>query len=212
MPVPTDLADAAALPLAGITALCTLRAGGPILGKRVLVTGASGGVGRMAVQLAALGGAHVIAFVGSPVRGEGLAGLGAHEVLVGLDGVDKPVDLVLDNVGGSQLVSAWNLLAPGGGLQSIGWASGEPAEFPPYSTFALGPARTLSSFGDAANVGPDLATLVDLLTAGRLTVGIGWRGPMGPRRRSRLQPPGGGQGRPRCGTVRLLSVSRPVGR
>jgi len=177
VPASADLADAAALPLAGITALRTLRAGGPILGKRVLVTGASGGVGRMAVQLAALGGAHVIASVGSPVRGEGLSGLGAHEVRVGLDGVDEPVDLVLDTVGGPQLVSAWNLLAPGGALQSIGWASGEPAAFPPYSTFALGPARTLSSFGDAVDVGPDLATLVGLLSAGRLTVDIGWRGP-----------------------------------
>jgi NADPH2:quinone reductase len=179
VPASVDLADAAAVPLAAITALRTLRAGGPLLGRRVLITGASGGVGRVAVQLAALGGAHVIASVGSAVRGEGLAKLGAHEVVVGLEDLDQPVDLVLDNVGGAQLVAAWNLLAPGGSLQSIGWASGEPAVFPPYSTFALGTAKTLSSFGDAADVGADLATLIGLLADGKLVAEVGWRGPWG---------------------------------
>ncbi|MEZ0075163.1 zinc-binding dehydrogenase [Planotetraspora sp. GP83] len=177
VPASIDLADAAALPLAGITALRTLRAAGPILGRRVLVTGASGGVGRMAVQLAAHGGAHVIASVGTAERGEGLAALGAHEVVAGLDGIDQPVDLILDHVGGPQLVAAWSLLAPGGNVQSIGWASGEPAVFPPYSTFALGAARTLSSFGDASDVGPDLAALVRLVATGALVVEVGWRGP-----------------------------------
>ncbi|MFB9476030.1 hypothetical protein ACFFR3_41605 [Nonomuraea salmonea] len=52
------------------------------------------------MELAALGGAHVIASVGSPARAEGPAGLGADEVVVGLDGVDRPVDLILDTVGG----------------------------------------------------------------------------------------------------------------
>ena len=179
VPASVDLADAAAVPLAGITALRTLRAGGPFLGRRVLITGASGGVGRMAVQLAALAGAHVVASVGSAARGDGLAELGAHEMVVGLEDVDQPVDLVLDNVGGAQLVAAWHLLAPGGSLQSIGWASGEPAVFPPYSTFTLGPAKTLSSFGDAADVGADLATLVGLLADGKLVAEVGWRGPWG---------------------------------
>jgi NADPH:quinone reductase-like Zn-dependent oxidoreductase len=100
VPDSVDLADAAALPLVGITALRTLRAAGPILGKRVLITGASGGVGRAAVQLARRGGAYVIASVGSPGRREGLAELGADEVVVGLDGIDQPVDVVLENVGG----------------------------------------------------------------------------------------------------------------
>ena len=59
-PIPdgVDLAAAAALPMAGTTALGVVRhGGGPLLGARVLVTGASGGVGHLAVQLAALGGA-----------------------------------------------------------------------------------------------------------------------------------------------------------
>ncbi|HEY3502862.1 MAG TPA: zinc-binding dehydrogenase [Actinocatenispora sp.] len=171
-----DLADAAALPLVGITALRTLRDAGPVLGRRVLVTGASGGVGRLAVQLARRAGGYVIASVGAPERGAGLAALGAHEVVVGLDRVDAPVDVVLENVGGPHLVTAWGLLKPGGVMQSIGWASGEPATFPPNSIFALGRAKTLRSFGDASDPGPDLATLVDLAATGVVSVEVGWRG------------------------------------
>ena len=47
--------------MAGLTALRALEIGGFVLGKRVLVTGASGGVGRFAIQLAKLAGAHVTA-------------------------------------------------------------------------------------------------------------------------------------------------------
>ena len=169
-----DLAEAAALPVAGVAALRALRAAGAVLGKRVLITGASGGVGRFAVQLAAHAGAQVIASVGSLSRGEGLAEAGADEVVVGLEGVDQPVDVVLDNVGGPLLVAAWGLLAPGGSLQSIGWASGKPAVFPPYST--VGPSKSLTSFLNQGEAGGELATLVQLVAAGRFAVEVGWRG------------------------------------
>jgi NADPH:quinone reductase-like Zn-dependent oxidoreductase len=142
----------------------------------VLVTGASGGVGRLAVQLARLGGAYVIASVGSADRGEGLGALGAHEVVVGLDRISEPVDVVLENVGGGHLVTAWGLLQPGGSLQSVGWASGEPAMFPTNSIFAHGPAKTLQSFGDTSNPRPDLTTLVDLAVRGVISVQVGWQG------------------------------------
>jgi NADPH2:quinone reductase len=172
VPAMVDLAQAAALPVAGVAALRALRAAGTLLGKRVLVTGASGGVGRFAVRLAALAGAYVIASVGSLGRGDGL---GAAEVVVGLNGIG-PVDVVLDNVGGPQLVAAWNLLAEGGGLQSIGWSSGEPAVFPPYST--IGPAKSLTSYVTTGPVGADLADLVNLVASAQLGVDIGWRGPL----------------------------------
>lgn len=174
VPDGVDLAAAAALPVAGLAAYRALRASGSLDGRRVLITGASGGVGRYAIQLAAHANAHVIASVGAPGRAEGLAELGASTVVAGLAGVDEPVDVVLDNVGGPQLVAAWQLLAPGGVLQSIGWTSGEPAVFPPYST--IGPAKTLSSFLNDGPPGEDLAELVRLLAAGDLTVDIGWRG------------------------------------
>jgi NADPH2:quinone reductase len=175
VPQSVDLAEAAALPVAGVAALQALRAGGLVLGKRVLVTGASGGVGRFAVQLAAHAGAYVIASVGSLGRGQGLAKAGADEVVVGLKNLHQPVDLVLDNVGGPQMVAAWELLAGGGTLQSIGWTSGEPAVFPAYST--VGPPKSLTSFLIGGEAGADLATLVRLVADGSLSVEIGWRGP-----------------------------------
>lgn len=68
IPDAVDFARAAALPTAATTALRAVEKLGPLIGRRVLITGASGGVGRFAVQLAALAGAHVIAAVGSPAR------------------------------------------------------------------------------------------------------------------------------------------------
>lgn len=173
VPDDVDLAVAASLPVAGVTALRTLRACGPLLGRTVLVTGASGGVGRFAVQLAAVSGAKVLASVGSVERGAGLAELGADEVVVGLDGVTGPLHAVLDTVGGPQLVAAWNLVGPGGSLQAIGWTSDEPATFPPYSIY--GEARSITTFRIGDRVGADLAVLVDLVRRGLLTPEIGWR-------------------------------------
>ncbi|RZB15716.1 alcohol dehydrogenase [Streptomyces sp. F001] len=174
VPKGLDLAQAVALPVAGVAALRSLRAAGIGPDKRVLVTGASGGVGRFAVQLAARAGAHVIASVGSTARGEGLAETGADEVLIGLEGLQRPVDVVIDSVGGPQLVAAWDLLAPGGSVQSVGWTSGEPAVFPPYAT--VGPAKSLTSFVIEGDTGADLAILAELAAEGALTVEIGWQG------------------------------------
>lgn len=176
VPMAVDLADAAALPVAGVAALRALRASGALLGRRVLITGASGGVGRFAVRLASIGGAYVIASVGRPERGAGLAELGADRVVVGLDDIEPPVDVVLDSVGGSQLVAAWELLAPGGSLQSIGWTSGEPAVFPPYST--IGPPKSLTSFLIDGPVATELADLVRLVESGALPMELGWHGPL----------------------------------
>jgi NADPH2:quinone reductase len=171
VPDGVDLARAAALPVAGLAALQSLRAAGVGPGKRVLVTGASGGVGRFAVRLATHAGASVIASVGSRARGAGLDA----EVVVGLDGLSTPVNIVIDNVGGPQLVAAWELLAPGGNIQSVGWSSGEQAVFPPYTTVGL--AKSLTSFLiDNHRAGADLAKLVAHLAAGSLTVELGWQG------------------------------------
>ncbi|MFF5980270.1 zinc-binding dehydrogenase [Streptomyces olindensis] len=175
VPKGLEMAKAAALPVAGVAALRALRSAGLGPGRRVLVTGASGGVGRYAVQLAARAGAEVIASVGSAARAEGLAEAGADEVLIGLEGLREPVDVVIDSVGGPQLVAAWALLAPGGSVQSVGWTSGEPAVFPPYAT--VGPAKSLSSFVIEGDTGTDLAVLAELAAEGTLTVETGWQGP-----------------------------------
>ena len=100
MAVLTDsvsFAAAAALPVAGLTALRTLRHGAPLLGKRVLITGAAGGVGHLAVQLAARSGAHVTAVVGRPERAAGMQELGAAEVAVGIDQAQGRFGLILES-------------------------------------------------------------------------------------------------------------------
>src|SRR5215472_2069925 len=106
VPAGVDLGAASTLPAAGVTALQALRALGSVLGRRVLVTGASGGVGRFAVQLAALAGAEVAASVSSPARASGLAGLGAAEIVVGLENLSAPVYGIY-TVGGPQLAEAF---------------------------------------------------------------------------------------------------------
>ena len=66
LPDNVSFSQAATLPVAGLTALRTLRHGGPLIGRRVLITGAAGGVGMLAVQIAAHSGARVTAVVGRP--------------------------------------------------------------------------------------------------------------------------------------------------
>jgi NADPH2:quinone reductase len=178
LPDEIELTDAAALPVAGLAAIQALRAGTletPLRGARVLITGASGGVGRFAVQLAALGGGLVTA-VAQPRHRASLVELGAESVVADPAEITEPVDLVLDTVGGAQLVAAWGLLAPGGTLQGIGWSSGSPACFPPHATRGL--PRTLSTFLLTPPYGPDLAGLVSLVARNDLRVPVAWRGPL----------------------------------
>jgi NADPH:quinone reductase-like Zn-dependent oxidoreductase len=176
VPDSVDLGAASALPVAGVTALRALRELGPVVGRRVLVTGASGGVGRFAVQLAARAGAYVIAAVGSTARGEGLPELGASEVVTSLKDVSDPVFGTLDNVGGALLAEAFSLTAEGGSVQSIGQASLEPTVIDFEAERHRGGGRRIEPFVVGGGFGPDLAYLTGLLAAGQLDPQIGWRG------------------------------------
>src|SRR5215467_458544 len=101
LPDKVTFSQAATFPVAGLTALHALAKGGLLLGRRVLVTGATGGVGDFAVQLARLAGAHVTASVRRADQVPGVRQLGAHEVLVGDEIPASPkYDLVVDSVGG----------------------------------------------------------------------------------------------------------------
>lgn len=177
LPESVDFGAAAALPVAGVTALQALRALGPVVGRRVLITGASGGVGRFAVQLAARAGAHVIAAVGAPARGAGLPELGAAEVVVGLAGIEEPVFGVLDNVGGQLLAEAFSLLAEGGSAQSIGMASGQPTRIDFEAERRLYVRKRLEPFTVRMPLGPDLTYLVELLATGQLDPQVSLRVP-----------------------------------
>ena len=175
LPDSVDFGPAAALPVAGVTALQSLRALGPVVGRRVLITGASGGVGRFAVQLATRAGAHVIAAVGSTSRGAGLTALGAKEVVVGLADVAEQVSGVLDNVGGPLLAEAFSLLDDGGSLQSIGMASNQPSTIDFEIERRSGVRKRLEPFTVRTPFDRDLTYLVELLAAGELDPQIGLR-------------------------------------
>ncbi len=100
--------EASGLMLAGTTAVHALRAGGVRAGDTVLVHGAAGGVGLMAVQLAVTDGARVIGTAGA-AQHELLASLGAEPVTYG-DGLleriralaPEGVDVALDFVGSDE--------------------------------------------------------------------------------------------------------------
>ena len=125
--IPDGVSDvqAATLPTAGVTALRSLEVGGLVLAKRVLITGATGGVGRIAVQLARAAGAHVTALVRNAAASSSLLrGLGAREVIERLDG---DFDVVVDCVGGAVFGQAAEHLAPRGVLVNIATQSPDDA-------------------------------------------------------------------------------------
>jgi NADPH:quinone reductase-like Zn-dependent oxidoreductase len=183
LPDSVGFAAAAALPVAGLTALRALRTGGALIGRRVLVTGASGGVGTFAIQLARAGGATVSAHVSSPARADAVAGLGAAEVLTEIGAEAGPFDLVLDAVGGQVLTAAVRRLAPGGLVTAYGVASGERSDIAFYDFAGGAPGGRLQGFfvysTGEETFGEDLALLGRLVADGALTPQVGtprdWR-------------------------------------
>ncbi|SEG81760.1 NADPH:quinone reductase [Actinacidiphila yanglinensis] len=165
-PAGLDHDHAAALPLAGLTALQALVThGGLREGQRVLVHGGAGGVGSLAVQIAAALGAEVTA-TASARDADFVRGLGATRVL---DYVERPfdeqvadVDLVLDTVGGDTRTRSWQVLRPGGTLVSV--AEPLPAEGPRFTRgvfFVVVPDRAgldeLSRLVAAGRLDPPIA-------------------------------------------------------
>ncbi|WOJ91290.1 zinc-binding dehydrogenase [Methylocapsa polymorpha] len=178
-PVPdnVDLGAASTLPAAAVTALRSLRSLGSIVGRRVLITGASGGVGSFAVQLARSAGAHVVASVRRKDHEETLQKLGAKEVIVDFSALHEPVHGVLDSVGGSVLAEAFAQVASGGMLVSIGNASLSPSTIDFEQERARGGDRRIEVFTvGSSGYGPDLSNLLELMSRGELDAQIGWRG------------------------------------
>ncbi|MDN5727168.1 MAG: zinc-binding dehydrogenase [Propionibacteriales bacterium] len=142
----------------------------------MLITGASGGVGRYAVQLAHLEGAHVIASIGDPVHDLGLHELGAAEIVIGPAAVDGGVDGVIDNVGGRQLADAYTLLTDGGLIIAVGKASEEPTTIDFEAARVRHDRGGIETFNVQVPLGDDLEQLVRLVDEQRLAISIGWRG------------------------------------
>ncbi|MFC0601589.1 zinc-binding dehydrogenase [Streptomyces palmae] len=173
LPDGIDSVRAAALPLAGITALRLLRTAGSLVGRRVLLTGASGGVGHYVTELALGAGAEVTAVTATPVRGERLARLGA-EVVHEVAAAQGPFDIALESTGGPELPAALAQLRPGGTLVWFGQAGRTPVTLDFFDLLG-GPERVaIQHFHYAgAPYGPDLRTLVRLVDEGRLHPEIG---------------------------------------
>ncbi len=127
IPASVTFAQAATLPIAGLTALRALEKGGFLLNKRVFITGSTGGVGLFAHQLARLSGAYVVG-TARHARNEALVReAGADEVIVGDDlseaGAYGPYHLIIESVGGKTLASALSLLATGATCVTLGWSA-----------------------------------------------------------------------------------------
>ena len=183
LPDNVGFAQAATLPVAGLTALRTLRHGAPLLGKRVLITGAAGGVGTIAVQLAARSGARVTAVVGRAERAAGMRELGAREVIEDIEKAQGRYGLILESAGGASLAHAVKLVEARGIVVVYGNSSGEPTTIA-FADFRGAPNSRVQSFSyfysEAEDrFAPDLALLVSLIADGSLTPRIGaersWR-------------------------------------
>ncbi|MFJ1995547.1 zinc-binding dehydrogenase [Streptomyces asiaticus] len=180
-PAGADPGAISTIPVAGGSALRALRRIGDTLGRRILVTGATGGVGRYAVQLARLGGAYVIATTGDPAtHGDDLRALGTHEVIAKPEEVGEPVHGVVDMVGGPQLVAAYDKLAAHGTLVSVGHVTGQPETFPFGALYGNEGRhnRSIVTFYllDRPDIGPDLGWLAERVATGDLDPQITWRG------------------------------------
>jgi NADPH:quinone reductase-like Zn-dependent oxidoreductase len=176
LPPAVTFAHAATLPVAGLTALLALGKGGLLLERRVLVTGATGGVGHFALQLARRAGAHVTAHVRRADQVDAVRALGADEALVGAElpeaGSSPPFDLIVESVGGRTLARALARLARSGTCVTLGVSGAAEAGIDARQFFLTGRA-TLYGFilfgelgQEPASVG--LGRLVRLVARGHL--------------------------------------------
>lgn len=172
LPDNVSFADAAALPVAGLTAMRTLRHGTPVLGKRVLITGAAGGVGNLAVQIAGDAGAHVTAVVGSAERAKVLDGLGVTEIVTNIEDAQGHFELILEAAGGASLTAAIARVAAKGVVVIYGNSSGEstPLNFRDFAEHQNARLQGFHYFTSEPEekFGSDLALLVSLVGDGSL--------------------------------------------
>ena len=185
LPDDVSFAAAAALPVAGLTALYALEQGGQLLGRRVLVTGASGGVGLFAIQLAKLSGASVTALIRRETQDGLVRDAGADHVVCGERATGAadhgPYHCILDSVGGDVLADSLALVGRGGVLVNFGVSAGETATIDVRDFFRVGRARLyglylFTEFGRRSAC-DGLSVLADLVGGGRLDPHIAAEGP-----------------------------------
>jgi NADPH2:quinone reductase len=196
IPIPQQVNDGEALAMAvqGSTAFHILKTVGHIKsGECVVVHAGAGGVGSLAIQLAKLWGARVIAVTSSDEKKKLCLELGA-DVVVDANEEDltkavmaanngKPVDLILEMVGGKTFDQSLNALAPFGRMVTYGMAS-RTAPTPIHSGSLMGTSRTITGFwlahcfGKKELMGDVIAELFSLIAAGKLRVIVGQTFPL----------------------------------
>ena len=139
----------------------------------MLVTGATGGVGDFAVQLARLGGAHVTASVRRAEQAAMVRQAGAHEVVVGDEIPAAPkYDLVIESVGGRTLGTALAALERGGVCVTLGVSASAEVTFDTRQFFVGGRTTLYGLYlftefaNEPASIG--LRRLAELVAAGQL--------------------------------------------
>lgn len=175
LPVNVAADIAAPLPLAGLTALRLLRRAGSLLGQRLLITGASGGVGHYVAELAVAGGAEVTAVSASEERGAALRAFGA-QVVTDVTAAEGWFDVVLESVGGESFTAVRRKAKPNGLIIWFGQAGAEPitVDFFDWVDNTVGaPIVQFDYMHSDRPVSEDLATLVRLVARGRLHPEVG---------------------------------------
>lgn len=176
IPDQVSFADAAAVPVAGMTALQALRDKGKVTaGQKVLVNGASGGVGTYAVQIAKALGAEVTG-VCSTRNVEMVRALGADHVVdytrENFTEGDARYDIIIDNVGTHSVSDYRRVMTPQGVLVVVG-SLDDGAYLGPVATLVKAKAagvfgsQRIEVFISTANA-EDLATLRDLMQRSQL--------------------------------------------
>ncbi len=177
-----DHMEAAAVPLAALSAWQGMSVHGRLReGQRVLIHGARGGVGHLAVQLARRAGAHVIGTASSAGE-ESVRAAGAHELIdaAGFEETIEPVDLVFDTAGGELLARSPAVVRQGGTIVSI---AQEPPEGVEATYFVVEPDRAqLEEIGRIVDDGglrpaiDSVFSLADARAAFERSMGPGKRG------------------------------------
>jgi NADPH2:quinone reductase len=171
VPGQVEIEQAAALPLAGRTALNTIRLGGDLLGRTVLVTGATGGVGDFQVQLAVLSGARVTA-VARPGAESRLMDYRVESVVPAVVDADGPYHLIAESIGGRSLRDAISKTAPGGTVVVLGTTSSEKSSIDVYDFIGHEGVRLVNymSYADPSPIGLDLQLLLELAATKKLVI------------------------------------------
>jgi NADPH:quinone reductase len=165
--------QAACVPVAGITAFRALSMAGFPVGKSVLVTGASGGVGHLAVQLARVVQMTVTGLIRNP-EACAVAAAACHHVVRDIHDAEGPYDHVLEGVGGEVLTRCLEVVAPHGTVVSYASTLLDPAALGPrwFGAHLGATLRSMLIFDElryTQSAASDLGKLCALVAAGLLT-------------------------------------------